>query len=95
MGNLLGASEPGVDAAIAARAGGNPLAIEQALALLIETGTIAPGQGRWMPMADLTQVPVPDTSIGLIRQRLQTLPRIRWPCSGWPRSRASGSLPTR
>ena len=74
VGNLLGASEPGMDAAIAARAGGNPLAIEQALALLTETGTIAPGQGRWMPMADLTQVPVPDTTIGLIRQRLQTLP---------------------
>jgi hypothetical protein len=74
VGNLLGASEPGVDAAIAARAGGNPLAIEQALALLTETGTIAPGHGRWMAMADLTQVPVPDTSIGLIRQRLQTLP---------------------
>ena len=33
-----------------------------------------PGTGRWMPLADLTQRPVPDTTIGAIRQRLQTLP---------------------
>ena len=74
VGQLLGATEPGVDAAIAGRAGGNPLAIEQVLALLTETGTLAPGQGRWMPLADLAQVPIPDTPIGLVRQRLQTLP---------------------
>ena len=74
VGRLLGAAEPGVAAAVAARAGGNPFAIEQALALLTETGTLAPGQGRWMPLADLAQVPMPDTPIALIRQRLQTLP---------------------
>ena len=74
VGKLLGAAEPGVAAAVAARAGGNPFAIEQALALLTETGTLAPGQGRWMPLADLAQVPMPDTPIALIRQRLQTLP---------------------
>ena len=74
VGLLLGAAEPGVDAAVAARAGGNPLAIEDVLALLTETGTLAPGQGRWMPLADLAQVPIPDTPIGLIHQRLQALP---------------------
>ena len=74
VGKLLGAAEPGVAAGVAARAGGNPFAIEQALALLTETGTLAPGQGRWMPLADLAQVPMPDTPIALIRQRLQTLP---------------------
>jgi len=74
VGHLLGASEPGVGAAIAGRSGGNPFAIEQALALLTETGTLAPGHGSWMPLADLAQVPIPDTPVGLIRQRLQTLP---------------------
>ncbi|HLB39541.1 MAG TPA: AAA family ATPase, partial [Actinomycetota bacterium] len=74
VGELLGAADDGVAAAIAARAGGNPLALEQALATLAETGTLAPGQGRWLAMADLSQVPLPDGSLGMIRQRLQTLP---------------------
>ena len=42
--------------------------------MLTESGTLAPGNGRWMPLADLTRVPWPDTTIGAIRQRLQTLP---------------------
>jgi len=74
VAHLLGAAEAGVEAAIAARVGGNPFALEQALAMLTESGTLAPGQGRWMPLADLALVPIPDTPIGLIRQRLQTLP---------------------
>ncbi|MEP6757907.1 MAG: AAA family ATPase [Actinomycetota bacterium] len=72
--HLLGFAEPGVAATIAERVGGNPFVLEQALAMLTETGTLAAGQGRWMPLADLTLVPIPDTSMGLIRQRLQTLP---------------------
>ena len=71
---LLGASEEGVGAALAARMSGLPLAIEQSLAMLTESGTLSPGNGRWMPLADLTRVPWPDTTIGAIRQRLQTLP---------------------
>jgi tetratricopeptide (TPR) repeat protein len=71
---LLGTVEPGVETAIAARVSTTPFAIEQGLALLTESGTLAPGQGRWMPLADLTHVPFPDTMIGSIRQRLQMLP---------------------
>jgi hypothetical protein len=71
---LLGASEEGVGAALAARMSGLPLAIEQSLAMLTESGTLAPGNGRWMPLADLTRVPWPDATVGAIRQRLQTLP---------------------
>lgn len=72
--DLLGEVETGVDTAIAARLNGTPFAVEQVLALLIESGTLAPGQGRWMPLADLGRVPIPDTTAGSIRQRLQALP---------------------
>jgi hypothetical protein len=72
--DLLGPVEPGVDATIASRLHGSPLAVEQALALLTESGTLAPGQGRWMPLADLARVPFPETTAGSIRQRLQVLP---------------------
>jgi hypothetical protein len=71
---LLGASEEGVGASLAARMSQIPLAIEQSLAMLTESGTLAPGNGRWMPLADLSRVPWPDTTVGAIRQRLQTLP---------------------
>src|SRR5262249_10192547 len=56
------------------RMSGLPFAIEQSLAMVTETGTLAPGNGRWMPLADLSRVPWPDTTVGAIRQRLQTLP---------------------
>ena len=72
--DLLGSVEVGVDARIAARLNGTPMAVEQALALLIESGTLAPGQGRWTPLADLARVPFPETTVGAIRQRLQALP---------------------
>jgi hypothetical protein len=71
---VLGPTEPGVDAAVADRLPPSPFAIEQAVTLLIESGTLAPGQGAWRAMADLAQVPIPDTTVGLIRQRLQALP---------------------
>ena len=74
VGSLLGAAEPGVDAAVATRTGPTPFDVEQALAMLTETGTLAPGQGRWLPLADLTRVPVPEITTAVIRQRLQTLP---------------------
>ncbi len=74
VGNLLGAAEPGIDTALAARVAGNPFALEQVLAMLSETGTLAPGQGRWLSMADLSAVPIPDGPIAVIRQRLQMLP---------------------
>jgi hypothetical protein len=71
---LLGPVAPGVDATIGERLAGSPLALEQALALLTESGTLAPGQGRWTPMADLARVPFPETTSGSIRQRIQALP---------------------
>ena len=74
IGHLLGATEDGVVGALAARMPGLPFAIEQSLAMVTETGTLAPGNGRWMPLADLSRVPWPDTTVGAIRQRLQTLP---------------------
>jgi hypothetical protein len=72
--DLLGAVEPGLAGTIASRANGDPFLIEQTLATLSETGTLAPGQGRWMALADLATVPLPDGPIGVIRRRLQSLP---------------------
>jgi len=74
IGHLLGATEDGVVGALAARMSGLPFGIEQSLAMVTETGTLAPGNRRWMPLADLSRVPWPDTTVGAIRQRLQTLP---------------------
>ena len=71
---LLGASEPGLAAAVAGRVRSDPLAIEHALAMLAEMGMLAPGEHRWRTLVDLRHVPMPDTATGLIRQRLQTLP---------------------
>ncbi len=71
--SLLGAVDPGVDDAIAARTSGSPFDIEQTLAVLTETGALAPGQGTWMPLADMRSVPLPDGPTGLVRRRLQTL----------------------
>jgi hypothetical protein len=70
---VLGPTEPELDAVLADRLPASPFAIELALTLLTESGTLAPGQGAWMAMADLARVPIPDTTVGLIRQRLQTL----------------------
>src|SRR4051794_37588232 len=74
VGQLLGSAEEGVVPALAARMSGLPLAIEQSLAMLTESGTLAPGNGRWIPLANLSRVPWPDTIVGAVRQRLQTLP---------------------
>ena len=74
VSHLLGDAEDGVVSALGARMSGLPLAIEQSIAMLTESGTLAPGTGRWMPLADLSRVPWPDTIVGAIRQRLQTLP---------------------
>jgi hypothetical protein len=74
VADLLGATDDGIVPALASRMSGSPLAIEQSLAMLTESGTLAPGNGRWIPLADLSRVPWPDTIVGAIRQRLQTLP---------------------
>jgi hypothetical protein len=72
--DLLGAAEAGVGEAVARRAGGDPFLIEQILATLAESGTLAPGNGRWVPLADLGTVPLPEGAVGIVRRRLQSLP---------------------
>jgi class 3 adenylate cyclase/tetratricopeptide (TPR) repeat protein len=57
-------------AEVVTRAEGNPLYVEEFLRMLIETERIAQREGRWVAAADLAQLDVPPTLIGLITARL-------------------------
>jgi class 3 adenylate cyclase/tetratricopeptide (TPR) repeat protein len=73
--NLLGAAEIGEEARrrIADAAEGTPLFVEEMLSMLIDEGLLAKQDGRWVPTADLTEVPVPPTITALLAARLDRL----------------------
>ena len=74
--NLLGS---GVDDEILRRirraAGGNPLFLEELVALLLEEGLLRIDDGRWMPTPDLKELPVPASIQVLLASRLDLLGR--------------------
>ncbi|MCP9485552.1 MAG: AAA family ATPase [Gaiellaceae bacterium MAG52_C11] len=75
--NLLGRGE--LDADLAARieraAGGNPLFVEEMVALLLEEGLIQNEGGRWSASGELRELPVPPSIQVLLAARLDLLPR--------------------
>lgn len=81
LDNLLpdtaGASADGVAPATAARlleaAGGNPLLLEQLVALLLDTEALLPGPAGWALTAD-AEIGLPDGIRALLRARLDFLP---------------------
>jgi tetratricopeptide (TPR) repeat protein len=77
VSNLLGSSnlEPDVQAKIVARAGGNPLFVEQLLGMLTDAGLLAQdANGRWTATSDLGQIKLPPTIAALLVSRLDRLP---------------------
>jgi len=73
--NLLGSAQ--LPAAVAERivetAEGNPLFVEQTLAMLIDEGLVAREDGRWVPVGDLASVTVPPSIQALLAARLDRL----------------------
>ena len=75
IANLLGttALAPEIRARILQAAGGNPLFVEQMLAMLVDDGLIQESGGRWLPTSDHLQVSVPPTIAALLSARLERL----------------------
>ncbi len=59
---------------VLARAGGNPLFMEEMLRVLIEHGTLASNGDRWSLTVPLTEVAIPDTVQAVIGARVDALP---------------------
>src|SRR3989442_936173 len=73
--NLLGkaALEPEARTRIVEAAEGNPLFVEQLVAMLIDDGHLAPEDGRWVPTTDLSAIRMPSTIQALLAARLDQL----------------------
>ena len=75
MGNLVGsvALAPNARARIHEAAEGNPLFVEEMLAMLIEERILVQGDGVWTAAQDLSQVKIPSTITVLLASRLDRL----------------------
>ena len=75
MENLLGRTEltEGVRSRIADAAEGNPLFVEEMVAMLIDEGHLRKDDGRWIPTTELDDVAVPPTIQALLAARLDLL----------------------
>jgi class 3 adenylate cyclase/tetratricopeptide (TPR) repeat protein len=75
INNLLGqaALAAEVQAKVQEAAGGNPLFVEETLAMLIEDGLIVRRNGRWVVAGQLSEVRVPPTIQLLLASRLDQL----------------------
>lgn len=61
---------------VLARAGGNPLFMEEMLRVLIEGQTLRPDDGRWALTVPLGEVTIPDTVQAVIGARVDALPPV-------------------
>ena len=73
--NLLGAGiEDAALARVRAAAEGNPLYVEELVAMLIDEGLLRRENGLWSPTDDLTTLAIPPTIGALLAARLERLP---------------------
>jgi class 3 adenylate cyclase/tetratricopeptide (TPR) repeat protein len=75
IANLLGTAglPQDVEERIVETAEGNPLFVEQTLAMLIDEGLVARKDGKWVPVGDLSTVTVPPSIQALLAARLDRL----------------------
>jgi class 3 adenylate cyclase/tetratricopeptide (TPR) repeat protein len=75
IANLLGRAElaPPVRERVAQAAEGNPLFVEEMLAMLIDDGLLERSNGSWVATGDVTSVAVPPTIQALLAARLDGL----------------------
>jgi tetratricopeptide (TPR) repeat protein len=75
VANLLGGGDLASDVRdrILQAAEGNPLFVEETLAMLVDEGLLRREEGRWLPAADLSEVAVPPTIQALLQARLDRL----------------------
>jgi predicted ATPase/DNA-binding SARP family transcriptional activator/class 3 adenylate cyclase len=73
--NLLGGADlaPSVKLQLGEIAEGNPLFVEELVAMLIDQGILTRAGGRWLLTTDLATVPIPPTISGLLAARLDQL----------------------
>jgi class 3 adenylate cyclase len=74
--SLLGEAplSPGAREGITRAAQGNPLFVEELLAMLIEQGLLRREDGGWVPTQDLAHVAIPPTINALLGVRIERLP---------------------
>ena len=77
MTNLLGRAQldETVRDRIMSAAEGNPLFVEEMLAMLIDDGLLTRSDGTWVPAGDLSRITVPPTIHALLSARLDRLGR--------------------
>ncbi len=75
IANLLGSAQlaPQAQARITSAAEGNPLFVEEMLAMLIDDGLLRHSNGQWLPTQDLSTVAVPESIHTLLAARLDRL----------------------
>ncbi len=73
--NLLGTEDVDVEAKrrLPEIAEGNPLFIEELIAMLIDNDVLVPSAGSWVAKTDLGKVPIPPTISALLSARLERL----------------------
>jgi class 3 adenylate cyclase/DNA-binding winged helix-turn-helix (wHTH) protein len=76
VANLLhgSAASPSVERKIAEAAEGNPLFVEEFLAMLIDDGLVRRARNEWIGMTDLATIPTPASIKALLAARLDRLP---------------------
>jgi class 3 adenylate cyclase len=77
IGKLLGGLpvDPVVVGRIAESAGGNPLFVEELIAMLVDDGSLTRTDGGWASARNLAELTVPPTLEALLSSRLDGLPR--------------------
>jgi class 3 adenylate cyclase/tetratricopeptide (TPR) repeat protein len=75
MANLLDSADVAewLREPVAQAAEGNPLFIEETLAMLVDDGLLRRENGRWVPAGDLSRISVPPTIAALLAARLDRL----------------------
>ncbi len=73
--NLVGGSlQPAVAERLAEAGGGNPLFLQEYVAMLVEQGSLSEGQDGWTLSSDLSSIATPPSLAALLAARLDRLP---------------------